>query len=327
MKKVLKQVDNPFWKGVIESWIRFSSVFSIPEQLLSNENIFNSDHTKFKNITYASWERKGVRVIGDLFEDNKLLTWSKFKERYNIPCNYLEYYGLLHSLPNVLQQDQPNRWRQQHPNISARLHFLLSHTTFTQVLTSGLMVNSRSTGDIARIERKWNRDVGVFEPLSVLIVKNSISATRYISFQYKLVMRILTTNSFLRLIGKKETEHCTFCNNAPETLLHMFVTCIFVQRFWNDIARYLSMYNLRELANKTKLFGDRESHLITHIVTVAKCVIYDARFKEVKPSFNQFKASLRRDFETEKLIAVRQDRLDEFKKKWRALISDLSVRT
>ena len=256
LKRVSKQIYNPFWKGVIESWIHFSSIFHIPEDLICNENIFNSDHTKFKNITYASWERKGVRVIGDLFEGRKLLTWPKFKERYGISCNCLEYYALLHSLPREFQKDQPNGWRQQHPSISARLHFLLSNKTYTKMLVSGLMKNNRTSSDMARIERKWNTDIDEFEPLSVQIVKNSIIATRYISFQFKLVMRILTTNSFLYLIDKKENKQCTFCDNAPETLLHLFLTCTFIERFWNDIVRYLSLHNIRELANKTKIFGD-----------------------------------------------------------------------
>ena len=326
LKKVLKEISNPFWKGVVEAWIYFSSVFPIPEELICNENVFHSDHTKFKNLAYPSWERKGIRIIGDLYEGNKLLTWPRFKERYNLSCNYLEYNGLLHSLPKELQKDKPNGWYQHHPSISARLQFLLSNVTFTKILVRSLMKNSRSSNDIDRINRKWIRDIGDFEPLSVLIVKNSSSATRYISFQFKLVMRILTTNSFLFLIKRRENERCSFCDCSPETLLHLFVTCPFVERFWNDVGRSLSMLGLGELPNKTKIFGDRENCLITHVVTVAKCVIYEARFKEVKPSLYQFKASLKRDFESEKFIAMRENELDEFNRKWSALVDDMSIK-
>ena len=82
-------------------------------------------YTKFKSSSYASWERQGVRVIGDLFKGKALLTCPEFKNVFNIKCNYLEYYGLLHSLPRVLQKDQPAGWYQQHPSIgiSARIHF------------------------------------------------------------------------------------------------------------------------------------------------------------------------------------------------------------
>ena len=71
------------------------------------------------------------------------------------------------------------------------------------------------------------------------------------------------------------------------------------------------MIGLGEVAKKNYFFGNGENHLITHIATIAKCVIYDGRFKEVKPSLYQFKASLRHDFESEKLIAMRQNELDE----------------
>ena len=81
-----------------------------------------------------------------------------------------------------------------------------------------------------------------------------------------------------------------------------------------------------QLYNKTKIFGDSKSPLITHIVTIAKCVIYDARYNEIQPSFRQFKVCLKRDFDTERFIAARQNKLDEFNRKWSVLMADLGTR-
>ena len=65
---------------------------------------------------------------------------------------------------------------------------------------------------------------------------------------------------------------------------------------------------------------------MTHIVTLAKVVIYDARYREIQPSFSQFRAYLKRDFETESFIAAAQNKVDGFNKKWGALKVDLSIR-
>ena len=326
LNNVMREIHNPFWRDVVAAWILFSKTFKTPEDEICNENIFNSDYTKFKNSRYASWEGKGVRIIGDLFEGNKLLTWEIFKYIYNIPCNYLEYHGLLHSLPRALKKDQACGWYQQYPSISARIHFLLNNTSYTKCIVVGAMKSNRSQDDLARIERKWSRDIGDFEPFSVYIVKNSVSATCYTSFQFKLVMRILTTNSFLHLIRYREDDLCTFCKENSETLVHLLLSCPSVERFWNDISRYLLANGLGLLGNKTKIFGDSRSSLITHVVTVAKVVIYDVRYREIRLSFNQFRAHLKRDYETERFIAVKNNKVDRFNKKWNALMSDLGTR-
>ena len=324
LKKIVREISNPFWRDVVAAWINFSRVFKTPSESLSNENIFNSDYTKFKSCQYKGWERKGVRVIGDLFEGNKMLTWLRFKDRYNIQCNYLDYYSLVQSLPKELRKDQPNWWYHQHPSITARLLFILNNTSFTKIFLTGMMkANNRLQNDMTRIAAKWERDVGCFEPLSVLIVKNSIDATRYTSFQFKLVMRILTTNSFLSLIKYRESNRCTFCDADPETLLHLFVTCRLVQKLWEDISRYLMTNGMRRPCCKTKLFADKRNPLMTHIVTLAKFVINDARYKETQPSFRWFKICLVRDFETERLIATQRKSMNTFNKKWEALMSDL----
>ena len=82
LQKVLSGIGHPFWRDVIIAWISFSHAFSLPDELLCNENIFNSDATKFKDIRYFSWERKGVKFIGDLLEDGHLMTWQRFKGKF-----------------------------------------------------------------------------------------------------------------------------------------------------------------------------------------------------------------------------------------------------
>ena len=98
--------------------------------------------------------------------------------------------------------------------------------------------------DVSRITKKWDRDIGCFQPQSVLTVKGSVRATRYLSFHYRLVMRILTTNSFLHIIHCRENSYVV----APETLLHLFVHCQHVHVFfWQEISQYLERHGLDQL--------------------------------------------------------------------------------
>ena len=65
--------------------------------------------------------------------------------------------------------------------------------------------------------------------------------TKLQDFQYKLIHRILSTNSFLYKYGLKETELCTFCTETKESLVHIFWECNYVRNFWLAIGNFLKI--------------------------------------------------------------------------------------
>ena len=54
------------------------------------------------------------------------------------------------------------------------------------------------------------------------------------SFQIKLNLRTIVCNLQLFGFGVIENDLCTFCKKGSETVLHLFCTCIHVQKFWDD---------------------------------------------------------------------------------------------
>ena len=61
-------------------------------------------------------------------------------------------------------------------------------------------------------------------------------------FQYKLVHRILASNTYLYKIGLKEIDCCSFCKTNPETLEHLFYECDHVKYFWNELSNCLKTH-------------------------------------------------------------------------------------
>ena len=55
------------------------------------------------------------------------------------------------------------------------------------------------------------------------------------TFQFKFLHRRIATNSYLFKIGISSDNHCSFCKEHNETILHLFWECTFVQAFWNEI--------------------------------------------------------------------------------------------
>ena len=64
-------------------------------------------------------------------------------------------------------------------------------------------------------------------------------STTFVSFQYRLVLRILPTNMFLTQIGIKQDTKCSFRNNAPENYIHLFWHCTKVKLFWTNLMEKL----------------------------------------------------------------------------------------
>ena len=145
--------------------------------------------------------------------------------------------------------------------------------------------------------------------LNILFALSSFVIINNTSFQFKLVMRILTTNRFLRLINCRDDDRCTFFAAAPRRYHTYFWnaglfkdTGMIFRDTWKEMV-------LNEFCKRTRLFGDNRKTLMTHIVTLAKVVTYDARYSEIQPSFTQFRAYLKRDFEQKALLRQRKIRL------------------
>ena len=59
--------------------------------------------------------------------------------------------------------------------------------------------------------------------------------TKSREFQYKILNRYLTTNSFLHKIGLIASPLCTFCGLESESLERLLITCSFTSDFWLDL--------------------------------------------------------------------------------------------
>ena len=71
-----------------------------------------------------------------------------------------------------------------------------------------------------------------------------IKSTKLVNFQFRFLHRILPTNLFLTKIDIKQDPNCSFCNNHPENLIHLFWNCTIVAIFWENLTEKLKQVNL-----------------------------------------------------------------------------------
>jgi hypothetical protein len=95
---------------------------------------------------------------------------------------------------------------------------------------------------VSKWEKEVHTGVAIEDWSFIYCIPFSVTKdTKLKDFQYKLIHRILITNSFLHKCGLKETELCTFCTETKESIVHIFWECNYVRNFWLAIGNFLKI--------------------------------------------------------------------------------------
>ena len=280
-----------FFRDILESWckLNYKEDYHVTEQILWNN--YKIKHLS-KPIVYRSWLQKGIKTVKDILENNCIMSFQQIRNKYDIPvADYLKYHTLISAIPrawkieitdmNEIPDDQPLRLINRVILIQKTCKFfynlLLQRTNFN-----------------IKAQQKW-QNIFSNEQLSwkniyLMSLKCTID-TKLRNLQYKFLMRIIPTNSFLFKCNIVSSSLCDLCNREQETILHLFWECHCVQHFWGNLATYLCENGINvTFTKKTICFGklEQKSELFNFIVLCAKQYIYSCKFKLVNPTLNCF---------------------------------------
>ncbi len=80
-----------------------------------------------------------------------------------------------------------------------------------------------------------------WEDVFIRAFKSSINSKSR-NFQYKILNRILATNSFLKMCNITNSSLCKFCKVDEEAVEDLFWYCTVIREFWDDIYTCLWPY-------------------------------------------------------------------------------------
>ena len=127
------------------------------------------------------------------------------------------------------------------------------------------------------------------------LIKHPFNAQRAVNlslFNFKLLHRRLPTNCFLKKVGLREDDKCSFCNKETENLIHLFWRCEKTKNFWDSLFKWmqscqlsLSERNYLHINTALGLRPDRSKHKlqINFCCLLAKHHIWLCRSKEHPP--------------------------------------------
>ena len=131
------------------------------------------------------------------------------------------------------------------------------------------------------VAEEWN----YFFSLPLLITEDPTLR----AFQYRLLHRILGTNTLLMKCKYSETELCTFCTETKETYIHLFFECSYVRTFWlNFFQKLEDVCNVSFLPTLSSIILGVKHHLFKDIlntcILILKRYVYLCRVRFTVPS-------------------------------------------
>ena len=140
-----------------------------------------------------------------------------------------------------------------------------------------------------------------------LLASKCTKSTRLVEFQFKLLHRRLSTNEFLNKIGINDNPKCSFCDQEPETLVHLFWSCPKVASFWNSLNARLTLsqilpenYTMNISVALGLMLDSSKSHQqLNFCYLMARHFIWICKRKETSPQVAGFLQYLKSMFDIE----------------------------
>ena len=140
-------------------------------------------------------------------------------------------------------------------------------------------------------------------------------------FQYKILQRILTTNTFLYMIHHVDSIPCEFCKTSCESLQHLFFDCNKVNQFWEKIRQWIwteTGINIH-FSKDIVMFGminNAKRNVINWFIINIKYYICTKKIQKKSLNINEVKHTLKNKFEIERFILYKNCNYEVFKKQW-----------
>ena len=280
-------------KEILEIWCEasFTENLTSEAQFLSSPLWYNS-HIKIGNrpVFFKDWSLKGITEVKHILNDSfEFLSLTAFHDKYNLQVPPLSHYGIISAT---------NSLRRQSERTNASYESFLSKFLKNSKPSRLKLVSIKSELPTLSQE-KWHKEINL-EPghkvnwkAAYVLAFTCTKSSKLIVFNFKFLHRRLSTNSFLKKIGRIDNEKCTFCQYGKESLRHLFWECSKSRCFWNHVFSWMQACKIvsKEYAFQVDtclgLRPDTSKYnlQINFCFLTSKHFIWLCKFKERKPIF------------------------------------------
>lgn len=319
-----------FLQTIFHSWAKFHITEPTTIQQVQEEIIWNNDFLQIEHRfqTWQKWKHAGIQMVRDLLHTSELrfLTHEEINSKYNMKSTFIEVLQIRaiipckwkrlltappdfdqHPLPTIKTVDKTQV--EIHQASSKRLYsyfiqFKSPKITSQQKWEAALQIPQHDRQDF------WTSAYSL--PFKL------VRETKLQTFQYKVLLRLITCNKYLKNIKIKQDDSCLSCPET-DTLEHFLFLCPRVQTFWEGTTQWLAreadlQFNL---TTEEYLFGiphnSPNATIINAIALYAKFYIHRQNlYHEGKLSVIHFLRELRMKLHTEAFLCQLENKQSKF---------------
>ena len=334
----LKGLKIPaFYKDLIDGFHRkcckpSDDVLAIRTQSLwHNDDILIGGKTVFFKDMYSA----GIRLVDDIInKEGKIMNDNEIRNKYPaLQTSFMAILSLLSAIPRTWKSALRGRIVTE---LSQQDRFGLSLKVDEKIISieqvqnrhfCQLLTEVKIPAAIARWAhygirpRSWQN---VFE-----IPYMCTTSTRLQSLHYRIINRFIPTRRYLSIRGVVGSQLCRRCFQVDD-LKHFFFDCEDVKQIWTATFNWLrEVLDVSPACNEYQsvILGLPESPPIVNlIILVIKQHIVSCKLSTVaatrEPQITCIEAELEKFARSELIIASKKNKIDQYRKKWQAVIDE-----
>ena len=282
-EKKINIIQNTFIREIVKVWTQHTFESDITNNQIKTQCIWHNSHIRINNqlLFTKAWHVCGVSNINDLLIGNVFFKFEQFQRKYDVKCNFLEYYSLLHAIPDEWKKKLTNNEADVNiPQCNSQKQAVLSLQKTAKVCR---YIHKKMVDKIfqpPKSEQKWleitneNLDWSTIYIIPFKVTLNQ--RLRY--FQFRILHRIIGVNKLLFDMGIASNNKCSLCSESIETISHLFWECNITKKFILQIQNSMLNDKIR-ITKQLFLFGSNDVTLkeYNYIFLYAKYFIFTVR--------------------------------------------------
>lgn len=290
-KNDVKSINNSFIREIVETWRAI--VFTKPNDNFGSQIIWNNSHVRINGniVMYKQLFENNVIYVRDLFnQNNSLLSLDQFKRKYQIESiPFTVYWGLVHAIPHNWRSSNSLRSESSNTTIDFYNSVLQALSVSQFIYTKQLKVYSKAPTS----KQKWEYHFNAIEDRDWIrffsMPRHTVSKVKLQCFQFEFLHRIITTDRLLNAMGKCDSDLCTFCETASESIEHLFWECSVVASFILDVeSQFLKNQFFFSKQDIFLGYGEGLCHPYNFLILHLKFFIYECKGHGGKPTIDDF---------------------------------------
>ena len=320
-KKDAVQFKPGFWRVTLVAWSKINAFSPERKEDVIHEILWSNSNIKIRGklVTWKKWFDKNIMFIEDIWNECTL----EFKSAEELEVSWLDLRSLIHAIPDhwkeILKgtlEGAPCSRKQDIFNVLAR------SANVTRQAYNVLIYDEHAVYryyvrwvDRGFIELEYNDYIQYFARLYA-----STKITKFRDFQYRLLLGKIILNVELFEWRITDSNLCSFCHLAPETLEHVFwecnVTQILISLFRDICTRNDIEINLNKYTWIFNCMIPNRYHIINFINIIFKQYIYKSKCTGKIPNPKGICKVIEYLFLSEVANAKRTNREKKVYKKW-----------